>query len=272
MTEQARYNDTRFQNMFGGFLFGIRFLYHLVYAMMNYDFQYILRADDDYFICFDRLMYELPSPTYPMFHWGFVHQKNRKTVRPDESINIFSKDIVKKFLSQNVTSLQCTAIGCQQIALWISRLHIRKFFRHDSRLLHDDMIYKGEDILRERNICEKYLGIHRAIPKYMMHFWNHRYKSNSSYSFSGNLVTNTRVVDTTGKFEWREMDSMSRYVPQLCINKTMWGTNEGGISQANKTFYKGFLENRLGENFGKWLIKPNRYYFKKYGGIKNYTQ
>ena len=135
INEQLTYRDIHFQNINGGFLFGIRFIYHLVYAMLNYKFHYILRVDDDYFLCFDKILYELPKSPIPRFHWGWVHQTS-SVVRPDESINMFSYDVIRRYLLQDVNSFYYHPLGRQLIAIWTSILGINNLFRHDKRLFY----------------------------------------------------------------------------------------------------------------------------------------
>ena len=94
MNEQLIYRNIHFQNIRGGFLFGIQFINLLVYAMLNYRFHCILRADDDYFFCFDKILFELPKSFISMFHWRLFHQTS-DIVRPDKSINMFSYDVIR---------------------------------------------------------------------------------------------------------------------------------------------------------------------------------
>ena len=95
--EQSTYNDTEFQNLQGGVEFGKRFLYHMVWAMQNYEFDYFMRIDDDYFLCLKRFLYEIPLPMVKQYHWGYVHCIE-SLVRPEESIIMFSRDLVETFL------------------------------------------------------------------------------------------------------------------------------------------------------------------------------
>ena len=141
LREQDEFGDMRFQNLVDDFMFGLHYIYHLVYAILNYEFQYMLRTDGDYFTCLDRLLYELPSPVAPMFHWGYVHTSSPNFFRPDESIAIFSKDVISEYLFQSPNTLYCHAMASQQLSLWTVNLNISHLFRHDSRLLHNDIIY-----------------------------------------------------------------------------------------------------------------------------------
>ena len=180
MREQDEVGDKRFQNIVGGFMFGLCYICHLVYAFWNYDFQYILRTDDDYFFawigCYTNCLHE---------HYRcFIGDLDRPSViRPDESIAMFSKDVIAEYLFQNPSTLYCHAMGDQQAALWTANLKIKKLFRHYSRLLHDDIIRNANAVLSKKSFCEKYTGIHRSLPNYMIHFWKYRYSSDSKFHF-----------------------------------------------------------------------------------------
>ena len=78
----------RFQRLKGGVTFGIRFLYHMVWARLHYNFDYFLRMDDDYFFCLDRFLIELPVPMATNFALGYAHCVKRAT-RLDESMVLF---------------------------------------------------------------------------------------------------------------------------------------------------------------------------------------
>ena len=99
-TEQHQYGDLRFQDLEGGVEFGVRYLNHVLFSFLNYDFDYMLRMDDDYFFCMDKFLLELPVPMEPMFHWGWTHCIT-KIVRPEESMLLFSRDLLMHFLIQD---------------------------------------------------------------------------------------------------------------------------------------------------------------------------
>ena len=73
-------NETRVQGDIllaevpGGVNFALKYLWMLQWADRRYKFRYFLRLDDDYFICFHKLMLELACfrPT-EKFQWGWLH-------------------------------------------------------------------------------------------------------------------------------------------------------------------------------------------------------
>ncbi len=57
--ESRVYGDILFAEAPGGVNFAVKYLWMLQWANKTYDFQYFLRLDDDYFVCFHKLMLEL---------------------------------------------------------------------------------------------------------------------------------------------------------------------------------------------------------------------
>ncbi len=68
------YGDILLAEAPGGVNFAVQYLWMLEWANKTYDFQYFLRLDDDYFICFRKLMKELKGrPSQQNFQWGWLH-------------------------------------------------------------------------------------------------------------------------------------------------------------------------------------------------------
>ncbi len=58
----------------GGVNFALQYLWMLEWVNKTYDFQYFLRLDDDYFVCFEKLMLELEVVRpRERFQWGWLH-------------------------------------------------------------------------------------------------------------------------------------------------------------------------------------------------------
>jgi len=128
--ERDKYKDLELQPLLGGREFGLRFLNHIKWAMAKFDFQYLLRIDDDYFLCLRRLLAELPARPKENLVWGHFHCESGMTWI-DESFMLFSPDIIHKFLSQNESTMLCHPHADQQIGLWLKK-HFNKeiFSRH----------------------------------------------------------------------------------------------------------------------------------------------
>ena len=76
--ESRYYKDVIFANSPGGLNFGRRILWMYEWATKRYDFQYVLRLDDDYFLCFDKLINELQHHRpKKLFTWGWVHCRKK---------------------------------------------------------------------------------------------------------------------------------------------------------------------------------------------------
>ncbi len=72
--ESRAYGDILLAEAPGGVNFAVQYLWMLQWANETYDFQYFLRLDDDYFICFRKLMLELKvRPSQQNFQWGWLH-------------------------------------------------------------------------------------------------------------------------------------------------------------------------------------------------------
>ena len=68
------YKDILLAEVPGGFNFAVKYLWMLQWADKNYKFRYFLRLDDDYFICFRKLMLELEFfRPKEKFQWGWLH-------------------------------------------------------------------------------------------------------------------------------------------------------------------------------------------------------
>ena len=72
--ESRVYGDLLLAEAPGGVNFAVKYLWMLQWANERYDFQYFLRLDDDYFICFHKLMLELNVfRPKQKFQWGWLH-------------------------------------------------------------------------------------------------------------------------------------------------------------------------------------------------------
>ena len=71
--EQLLHGDMILAESPGGVNFARRYLWMLNWANARYKFEYFLRIDDDYFVCMDRLLLELPHRPRDKLYWGYVH-------------------------------------------------------------------------------------------------------------------------------------------------------------------------------------------------------
>lgn len=72
--ESRVYEDMLLADVPGGVNFALKFLWMIQWAKERYDFHFFLRLDDDYFICFEKLMLELEVVRpREKFQWGWLH-------------------------------------------------------------------------------------------------------------------------------------------------------------------------------------------------------
>ena len=223
LQEQRQYQDIEFQKLKGGVEFGKRYLYHLVWAIQNFDFNYFMRMDDDYFLCLDRLIGELPLPPRKLYHWGYVHCFP-KIVRPEESIVMFSRDLVEMFLAQNPLTIKSHPWADQMIATWVSELHLPKIYNHDPRLHHTPTLLHIKNITGVfHDVCNNYIGVHGSYPNYMKTLWGLR-KSEKYTNMT--LNEHTTQCHLPQVFDWQGFSRYWSYKPKRFITNPVWNTTK----------------------------------------------
>ena len=221
LSEARKYGDIHFQNLTGGYDFGMRFLYHMVWAMQNFDFDYFVRADDDYFLCMKRFLNEIPMPPKKLYHWGWVHCE-LDLVRPEESLILLSRDVIEIFLGQDPENILCHRWADQMIGIWVKNLHLATFhYRHDVRLHHDPPAAFLPNFKTEKSICTKYIGVHGSYPAQMRTLWNHRGPSN--YDKSKTLDHYSFNCWYSSYMNWQLFYGEWKAKPKLCKADPSWG-------------------------------------------------
>ncbi|XP_002158539.2 lactosylceramide 1,3-N-acetyl-beta-D-glucosaminyltransferase [Hydra vulgaris] len=234
LSEYNKYGDIQFQPLRGGVEFGMRFLYHLVWAMNYYEFDYFLRSDDDYFLCFERFLLELPQPMQKEFHWGFVHCIS-ELVRPEESLILLSRDLVEIFLSQPPQLILCHPLADQMIGVWVTGLGMNNLYRHDYRLHHAPIVDQAPHLRNKKNICRKFIGIHGTYSNDMHLFWQSKGMPLINKTIKdlneklGNLITNSEVCELVHNFNYLNFEPEWQYEPQRCIYNPLWDTGKQAV-------------------------------------------
>eukprot|EP00795_Rhopilema_esculentum_P003433 gene3433-1804_t len=223
LEEEKTHKDIAFQKLKGGVEFGRRFLYHMIWAMKNYKFDYFMRMDDDYFFCLERFLHELPLPMRKLYHWGYVHCLSN-IVRPEESIILLSNDLIKKFLKQDPNVIKGHPWADQMIATWVQELNIQSLYNHDPRLHHHPPLREFGDVPeRFKKVCTRYIGVHGSYPKDMRLLWTLR---------EGNAISDGNLDKYSGKckvpqiFDWRVFGGVWRYEPKKLIDNPVWDTTK----------------------------------------------
>ena len=253
-SERFIYQDIEFQPLSGGVLqktLGGRLLYHMLWAVQNYDFDYFLRIDDDYFICLDRLLLEIPMPPRGMYHWGFVHC-HPGLVRPDESIIMLSKDLIEIFLGQDPNIMKCLPIGDEMIGQWKADLNIGPIYHAESRLHHHPPASKFDYLLSLKNVCQTYLGLHGSYPIEMLTFWKNRGKP----AYPNTTFESYYEKCELGQYlDWTLLPEEFQFEPKRCILNPKWSiermTNEHGEYKGREDSISKELDKKRFER--KWL-------------------
>lgn len=223
--EEKKYGDVHFQLVKQGVTFGDRFINHMLFAVNNYDFDYFIRIDDDFFVCLKKLLLELPiAPPLPMFHWGWVHHNVADNIkRPEESMILLSHDLVVKFLLQDPKKLLCHPLADQMIATWLSELKIKDVLRHDGRIHHHPPVHEIKTTVQSKNICARYIALHGAYNNDSRALWANRGNESAT---KGTLRTNSLQVHIRGAYQWNGFhNAMWEYEPKLCSTNPTWDTS-----------------------------------------------
>lgn len=219
--EKMQYDDLHFQFVESGVTFGKRFLSHLLFAETMYDYDYFLRIDDDQFLCLDRLLLELPYPVEKHFHWGWLHLQF-DIRRPEESIIMFSHDVVLTFLTQDIDSFYCHPLADQMIVTWLVQLNITTLLRHDNRIHHVPPLREIPYLKAKLDICKSFIAIHGVYNLEMLQLWAHR--GEELKSVDGNLKDNSIRCVITVPYDWTLMGNPYQFEPKLCVSDPEWDT------------------------------------------------
>ena len=221
--ESEKYGDMAFQKLGGGIEFGKRFLYHMIWALQNYDFDYFMRMDDDYFLCLERFIKELPMPMRRMYHWGYVHCV-AGIVRPEESIILFSRDLHERLLDQDPAQIKSHPWADQMIGTWMNELNIKDIYNHDPRLHHTPVLTAiGNTEEKFKDVCTNYIGVHGCYPRYTRLLWG--LKHGVEYDGKG-LEEHAHKCPTGQVFNWFDFGHYWRYEPKNFIDNPSWDTSK----------------------------------------------
>lgn len=197
----------------------------------NYEFDYFLRIDDDYFLCMNRLLLELPHRPKHGMYWGYVHCRPN-TARVDEGWMILSRDIITEALSKYNTTLLCHPFGDQAVALWIKESKLNITWFSDRRVVHSATAYANKRY-RKENLCNRYLALHGTYQMEMLLYWIfsksevvplHRV-SNNLKNTNYEIPRIPRIQDvckTNLSFTTSAFYPHVRFEPKLCRDNPKW--------------------------------------------------
>lgn len=228
LEESARYDDMSFQPLTGGMEFGYRFLFHIQWARAKYDFQFFLRVDDDYFVCLDKLLHELPLRPKQNLCWGYFHCF-KDAVWLDEAWMVFSRDIIERFLAQDARTMLCHPHADQQIAMWLNAIPERLYF-HDPRLYHQAPVSFEQKVT---NVCASLMGVHQAYAEKMRIY--ERVSNDGGRHYVPQIRNFSDVCPHYG-FDYRTMSHPFLFNPKPCVGNPAWAeTHRLWIGSEGKT-------------------------------------
>ena len=203
--------------------------------------------DDDVFFCLSEFLTQLPPTPLKHFHWGWVHCEKFLT-RPEESVIMFSYDVIREFLNQKPNKLWCHPFADQMIAMWLEELDIGHILRHDYRIHHHPVVREMPTSKDRRYICRDYLAIHGSSPRDVLSFW--KTKGNLGPKDLYSIDRLTRSCPSTFSFDWNSL-GIWQYRPKKCITKPVWNTKK---HQTKDGMYVG----RLGSSINKAQREMNK--------------
>jgi len=208
---------------FTGFNFAYRLYKGMEYAYDKYDFDFFVRIDDDQYLCFDRLVYELPyRKKETNMIWGYMHCKENAT-RVDEGIMIFGRDLFD-LLMERFNTLLCHKIGGQAVGLWMMELQKTKeiTFFQDTRIYYELASY-NENIMSKTEICHEYLSLHGAYPNEMatLHgkYENEKNTNKKPYEV---IPVSKQCIYSTKVFDLHQFHHKWFAEPVPCSEKPIW--------------------------------------------------
>ncbi|XP_073227919.1 uncharacterized protein [Porites lutea] len=216
VSERNTYKDMELQALQGGWEFGLRFLHHIRWAMAKFDFQYLLRIDDDYFLCLKRLLEEISLRPKDNLVWGHFHCEAGITWI-DESFLLFSKNIIQQFLAQNESTMLCHPHADQQIGIWLQDVKIKQYF-HDTRLYHDPPASYAQQFKNATNLCSSYLGLHGTYANTM---WAFGKNANDGAKDVYAIPPFSSFCQAT-TFDYRKIYPPYHFEPKPCKDNPSW--------------------------------------------------
>ena len=226
VVEKRIHKDIEFQPVVGGRTFGLRFLYHVMWASAKYNFSYFLRIDDDYFVCIERLFHELHHRPRKMLKWASYHCVYPDLIYADEAWTLFSYDVITRLLSQDPHQILCHPHADQQIPIWIDKVYNKNetLIHFDDRRLHNYPPAKEIDTFNSATrVCDFFMGVHGSSPELMRRLWNN---SNDAAKEVTVLTDISQTCDKPNVFNISLMGAPYKFELRPCIENPQWTPGE----------------------------------------------
>ena len=249
--EASVHGDIIAQDVEGGMNFGLKLLLAMRWMSERYSFDFLLRLDDDYFLCLERLLHEIDcmsskgnqqSPIFAGFR--LCGHRGTEMAYVDEAYILFSSVVVDRVLA--TSNLTCSGYGTFTASAWLrvggpGNPRGDVAWVNDHRLDHRGSLWKDPEkggVGRDQynSVCIRGIGIHRAYPPRMHQLWTEvtgrnntseldsgDCKSLSSYKDDGLCSLTARGVDDT----YLAMDNAQPCDSFVAETKKIWCGHEG---------------------------------------------
>ena len=177
-TEEAyngRRGDTVEMDVPAGYAhFADRAFWQMEYATNNFDFQYLLRIDDDGYICTDNLIYDLMHQAPKThFFWG-KYWCGAGQQLADENFMLFSRDLLDIFFSLKQHAIQGEHvtfaalfgywIRLLNLTIWDDQDRIDAQQKYTTQYMHSntDIFVKTTDDITLKEFCTRHIFAHHV--------------------------------------------------------------------------------------------------------------
>lgn len=215
--ESRSFNDMLFAQSPGGMNFARRYLWLIQWASERYKFKYLLRVDDDYFICFKKLMLELRRRPKRKLSWGWL-RCSPGLVTIDEGFIIVTSDIIQSFLSRANTTLLCHPSGTQALAIWLRNISGLRMFGDNKRIFQSLKDFEKTE-RRKNEMCRKVLAVHQSYPDTMKSFWRTYVREGKRSYAVPKIVFPCNLPPV---YDYRASRGKWFAVPKLCRDLPVW--------------------------------------------------
>ncbi|XP_031568749.1 beta-1,3-galactosyltransferase 6-like [Actinia tenebrosa] len=217
--ENAKYGDIEYMAVPRGVNFARRILWILEWAAKNYVFDFVLRVDDDMFVCLQRLILELPYRSEKRLYWGYVHCEKEGQVRVDEEFLLLSADLVHEFLDKK-DSLLCNPFGDISVSMWVNNVDDVTYF-NDKRIYHEAGLAKSS-LVDDVSLCHNYLALNSAYKKDTLLYWT-KVQSESRTNFEiPKILPFEKTCNLAKHVDWKSFAIGHRFEPVRCMRKPTW--------------------------------------------------
>ena len=212
-----------------GMLFGHRILFAMQWTIHHYNFDYLIRSDDDVLLCIEHILHRRKLIPKTGFMSGVLHCADQGMVYLDEGIVTFSQDIVRTFLSQTPENMYCHTYGDQTYSTWIKdlRLDANDLYYIETKIHHHPPASRVDSLRNLTRICNKYIALHGVYGDDMKKFWSRQ--GPHSYGNSTGLKKVKDLCPYEPTYDWKKFTGIYGFEPKLCNDPDAW-TDVGGIT------------------------------------------